>query len=121
MRLSRSLVYLLGNQDHALVDFIANAVSVGNGLLSNLLRLFRRRIRRVGRAHGLSSRSACILSRRLRGIGRRDGLLSRIERRIGRCDSLRGIIRCLSRRSDGISRVALSLFDAPIPRIDGDG
>ena len=107
MRLSRSLVYLLGNQDHALVDFIANAVSVGNGLLSNLLRLFRRRIRRVGRAHGLSSRSACILSRRLRGIGRRD--------------SLRGIIRCLSRRSDGISRVALSLFDAPIPRIDGDG
>ena len=117
----RGLGYLLGHHGHVLIDFFADAVRVGHGLPSNLLRLFRRRIRRAGRAHGLSSRSACILSHRLRGIGRRDGLLSRIKRRIGRCDCLRGIIRCLSRRSDGISRVALSLFDATIKRIDGRG
>ena len=119
--MSRGLGHLLGDHGHVLIDFFADCVRIGHGLQSNSLRLSRCRVRRVGRAYSLSGRGTCVLSCRIRRVGRRDSLLSRRERRVGRSYGLSGIIRCLSRRSDGISRVAFSLCNATIKRINGRG
>ena len=121
LRLRRGLCDLFGHYGHVLIDFFANGVRIGHGLQCNSLRVCRSLVRSVRRSDGLSGRGIRIIGRRLRGIGRRDSLLSRLVRRIGRCHGLSRVISRFGRRSDGISRVALSLFDATIKRIDGRG